>query len=142
MPRSRPLIDRFAEKVALDGAGCLLWLGATKPSADGRLYPVIHYEGRPIGAHIASWFLAYGWWPAPGMDIDHLCRVSLCVHPDHIEEVTHAENLRRGRHAPQRADPTKCKAGLHDWTPENTRYPGRCYPCLLARNKEWKRRNR
>lgn len=32
----------------------------------------------------------------PGLELDHLCRVRCCVNPDHLEPVTHAENLRRG----------------------------------------------
>ena len=31
------------------------------------------------------------------LTIDHLCRVRLCVNPDHLEPVTNAENLRRGK---------------------------------------------
>jgi hypothetical protein len=35
--------------------------------------------------------------PIPsGMQIDHLCRNTLCVNPDHMEVVTNAENGRRG----------------------------------------------
>lgn len=30
------------------------------------------------------------------IDIDHLCRVRHCVNPAHMEEVPHAENVRRG----------------------------------------------
>lgn len=30
-------------------------------------------------------------------DIDHLCRNRGCVNPDHLEPVTHAENVRRAR---------------------------------------------
>lgn len=35
--------------------------------------------------------------PIPdGLELDHLCRVRSCVNPDHLEPVTHAENMRRG----------------------------------------------
>lgn len=31
-----------------------------------------------------------------GLELDHLCRVPSCVNPDHLEAVTHGENMRRG----------------------------------------------
>lgn len=35
--------------------------------------------------------------PVPeGMELDHLCRNRWCINPDHLEPVTHAENVRRG----------------------------------------------
>lgn len=35
--------------------------------------------------------------PVPaGLELDHLCRVRACVNPDHLEPVTHQENMRRG----------------------------------------------
>lgn len=33
----------------------------------------------------------------PGMSLDHACREVACCNPWHLEIVTHAENLRRGR---------------------------------------------
>lgn len=33
------------------------------------------------------------------LELDHLCRVASCVNPEHLEPVTHAENVRRGRAA-------------------------------------------
>lgn len=48
-----------------------------------------------IRAHRAYYEARYG--PIPGgLELDHLCRVKTCVNPDHLEAVTHAENVRRG----------------------------------------------
>lgn len=38
--------------------------------------------------------------PIPdGLEIDHLCRVRNCVNPDHLEAVTRAINVQRGRNS-------------------------------------------
>lgn len=34
-----------------------------------------------------------------GLELDHLCRQTMCVNPSHLEPVTHAVNLRRGNGA-------------------------------------------
>lgn len=34
---------------------------------------------------------------AEGLELDHLCFNPSCVNPDHLEAVTHKENLRRRR---------------------------------------------
>jgi hypothetical protein len=46
--------------------------------------------------------------PIPdGLVIDHLCRVSLCVNPDHLEAVTEAVNVQRGNLAKLTVDQVK-----------------------------------
>lgn len=42
-------------------------------------------------AHRMSWFLAYGAWPTK--NLDHICRNRLCVRPEHLREVTQAQNM-------------------------------------------------
>lgn len=32
----------------------------------------------------------------PGLELDHTCRNRACINPDHLEPVSHAENVRRG----------------------------------------------
>jgi hypothetical protein len=49
-------------------------------------------------AHGVFWERENGPVPA-GHELDHLCGVTLCVRPSHVEPVTHAENTRRGRSA-------------------------------------------
>lgn len=40
--------------------------------------------------------------PIPeGLEIDHLCFNGLCVNPEHLEDVTHQENMRRRNMRPQ-----------------------------------------
>lgn len=87
------LVERF--ELYLDTAtrpGCWLWTGALDPSG----YAVFNSDMSTKKAH--RW--AYQQWVGPllpGMVLDHLCRVRHCVNPAHLEQVTHAENMRRAR---------------------------------------------
>lgn len=89
--------ERFWAKVdRRDGGDCWPWLGTTTSTGYG-LFGVPR-EDRTVGAHRYAYELVVG--PIPtGLELDHLCRVRNCVNPAHLEPVTHAENLRRGREA-------------------------------------------
>jgi len=55
-------------------------------------------------------------------DVDHVraagCVSEACINPEHLEPVTHAENMRRARL-------TTCRSGRHDLTdPANQRWDG------------------
>lgn len=86
--------DRFWSKVNMT-EDCWLWTDAPNGAGYGTI--TIDDETR-IMAHRYSWLLA-GQSLTPGLQLDHLCRVRLCVRPDHLEEVTAAENLARARGA-------------------------------------------
>lgn len=98
-PKSLTDEERFWSKVNITDS-CWLWTGAPNGSGYGTFKAA---GANPIMAHRYSYELA-GNKLTPGMTIDHLCRVRLCVRPDHLEEVTYDENLRRAREANSDAD--------------------------------------
>lgn len=108
---------------------CLLWMAGRDAK-----YGVFWFEGRLVKAHRWAWEQENG--PVPeGLDLDHLCRVTLCVRPSHLEPVTRRENLARGRHANQNTGKTVCVHG-HDLTPENTyRYSNGKRACRTCRRE-------
>lgn len=127
---ARPIVERFWERVNRDGplpfdpylpdlGQC--WLCTLKPNKYGYCEFQIgsRKEGteRKIGAHILSYEWEYG--PVPeGLEIDHLCRVTICVRPIHLEAVTHEENVRRGRGGQFHLLKTHCPQG-HPYDDEN-----------------------
>ena len=88
--------ERFWSKVNKEGpvpafrpglGPCWLWTAGISTKGYGILNPTRKHT---IFAHN---FLRV----APsGFESDHLCRVRACVRPSHIEDVSHAENVRRG----------------------------------------------
>lgn len=73
-------------------AECWEWQGA--PNGAG--YGTFNSNGRRDMAHRWAWTLA-GRSLTPGLELDHLCRNRICVRPDHLEEVTSAENKARAQ---------------------------------------------
>lgn len=72
------------------------WIWPLAPKSTG--YGLWRRQGDSRLAHRVAYERAVGPIP-PGLEIDHLCRVKVCVRPDHLEPVTHAENGRRGARA-------------------------------------------
>ena len=96
----------------IDASGdCWIWLGAPSDSGYGR----VTIKGKLKRVHRVIWETLVG--PiAKNLEIDHLCRVRNCVNPDHLEPVTRATNLARGRSNKPRPF---CRRG-HEYTPANT----------------------
>lgn len=84
--------QRFEQNhIPVPEAGCWLWIAAT--IGDG--YASFMVSGKQVLAHRYAYEKKYG--PVPdGKELDHKCRVRCCVNPDHLEPVTHKENINRG----------------------------------------------
>lgn len=79
--------------------------------------------GQKLQAHRISYTALVGMIPQ-GLELDHLCRNTSCVNPDHLEPVTGMENRRRMFSYPSWIVSGKkftgyCKHG-HEYTPDNT----------------------
>ncbi len=108
------LAPRFWGKVRLDPeTGCWLWVAGTRSG-----YGSYWLNGRDHGAHTVAYRALVG--PVlVGLELDHLCRVTVCVNPRHLEPVTHAENMRRGDVWKYHAAKTHCPSG-HPYSDDNT----------------------
>ena len=117
--------------------GCWLWTNATNDYGYGQ----IGMAGGIVYTHRAAYEL-YCEPIARGNVVDHLCRVTNCCNPNHLDSVDRATNLYR---APvmNGANRNRCKYG-HDLTNEGSYYIRRdkgsklckkCYRYMGARNK-------
>ncbi len=116
---------------AREGGCCWLWRGATYRSFNTR-YGRVSVAGRLILVHRFAYELQHG--PIlDGLQIDHLCRITLCVNPAHMEPVTAKENTRRGV-----GSKTHCKYG-HPFDTANTQIDANGYRNCRACHRRWSR---
>lgn len=129
------LFERFMAKVSPEPtSGCWLWAGAYCPRLG---YGSIKRErGGTEVAHRVAWLLFRGSLP-DDLDIDHaVCRNRACVNPDHLEAVTHRENMRRSlAPAGLNARKTHCLRGHPLFGPNLYEQGGRrqCRECAADR---------
>lgn len=126
--------ERFMAKIQVDDNGCWLWTAAK----DRYGYGSFTVGGIQYGAH--RWSYQHHVGPIPeGLHIDHTCKVTACVNPEHLEPVTQMENNRRARTGIHNAAGL-CANGLHPWPESAMKRPGhapRCRPCRKAADKVW-----
>jgi len=118
--------------------GCWLWIGGR----DTDDYGVIWHDRTTHRAHRVIYESVRGLIP-DGLQLDHLCRTTCCVNPDHMEPVTCRENLLRGKTiAASLSSQTHCKRG-HEFSSGNTRnYRGSrvCRECERKKVKDQRAR--
>jgi hypothetical protein len=128
---AKTLAERFEGKY-IRSDGCWNWT-AFKDHGYGKL---THF-GKCLYAHRVSYELHIG--PIPqGMTIDHTCRNTACVNPQHLRVLSLLDNIRAG----VKATAVVCIRG-HPFTPENTyrRSDGRrsCKVCRDKLTEKWNR---
>ncbi len=138
-------VQKFWAHVNASGE-CWLWNGAThKKGGHGKFCIGKDGEFKTVLAHRYAYELLVS--PIPkGMVLDHLCRITRCVKPSHLEVVTAGENSRRahdyhktiGNPFSGSVSLEACRRG-HVFTPETTyRFKSGhkyCKTCCLLRSK-------
>lgn len=72
-------------------AGCWVWTGST----NGKGYGRFRIGDGMYGAHRVTYALHHR-HDLSGLLLDHLCGITQCVNPDHLEIVSQRENIQRG----------------------------------------------
>lgn len=109
---ARPIenqIKRFFAKVYITKS-CWIWMGGVERGGYGRFFSYDKFNN--ITAHRFSYELFYKIKIPYDKHLDHLCKITRCVNPNHLEIVTPKENvLRSNGLASINAQKTHCKRG-------------------------------
>lgn len=136
----RTRASEICKKILLptDPNGC--WL--QKNALNDKGYARWSVLGRTVYGHRAVYEMFNG--PIPeGKVLDHLCRNTACVNPDHVEVVTQSENMRRS--VPRCSKLTHCKHG-HELSGDNVyiwkkRFKRVCRTCIRENMRRYRCRN-
>lgn len=85
----------IANSVVNPATGCWEWIGA-RTGLRGKInvWCVVLKRTVTKWAYRVSYETFIG--PIPdGLELDHKCRNTICIHPNHLEPVTRDENIRR-----------------------------------------------
>ena len=137
-------MEKFWDKVEKT-SDCWIWKGnKVKTSKNGGFYGRIFIGGRKNGklwyAHRLS-LIVHGIELIEGMEVDHLCFNTLCVRPDHLEQVSGSENRKReyAKYGNPYKPPKTCKKG-HSFDIIRNNGSRGCSICIKAYDREWKRK--
>lgn len=98
MRKKQNLTKRLKSKIHINDNGCWCWTGAVFSKVNGKYAQIRMTSNEKKSclryAHRVSYEHFVG--PVPeGKELDHLCRNTLCINPQHLEPVTHKENMLR-----------------------------------------------
>lgn len=131
--KGQTLKERILEKITIDKGGCWIWKGSKlkKDSGSyGQLRIGTRKDNHLFRAHRISYEQFVGFL-SKELEIDHLCKNTLCVNPKHLEPVTHLVNMQRAKHSLK----TECKHG-HTYTTKNLYLnPKGSRECRVCRKK-------
>ncbi len=71
-------------------SGCWLWMGVMK----SRRYGSFIFEGKHHSVHRVAYEVFTG-KPLRRLTVDHLCGVTICVNPDHLEAIPWKAHAKR-----------------------------------------------
>jgi len=119
--------------------GCWIWSGAVAGSGN-HWYGHANLDGKHIYIHRLMYEIHRG-KIKKGMTIDHLCKVTRCVNPKHLDACTLKENILRGTgRGALNARKVVCRRG-HAFVKmsDGTRY---CFECARISYREYYAKNR
>ncbi len=131
------LPERFTEKfIEEPNTGCWLWIAQVDRDGYGRF----RWKSAKTMAHRFAYEQVLG-QIQEGLELDHKCRTPCCVNPEHLEPVTHIENVRRGNSGKKDREKTHCKWG-HPFDEQNTGKATRqrvCLTCHRLRSRRYRK---
>lgn len=89
------LPPNFWSKIRVDDeSGCWVWVGSKTVAGYGHFGR--RFRRYDTGEYVHRIVVGLREELVPGMVVDHLCRNPSCCNPEHLEQVTPGENVRRG----------------------------------------------
>lgn len=128
------LLDTHPHFIVVVPSSCWIWIANT--THDG--YGMVAIGKSKAYTHVFEFEKHRG--PKPkGLELDHLCRNRACCNPEHLEPITHRENILRGNTLPAMlAKKTHCLRG-HPFSGSNLRVnktgSRTCIACCRIRDK-------
>lgn len=127
-------ITEDSEHRTISTDDCWIYAGVKDDSG----YPNIQIDGSSKGVHRIMYTEHIGAIP-DGLTIDHLCRVTSCINPIHLEAVTKGENTLRRYRLPGEED--KCMQGhplagnVYRYMAKNGLLKRKCRECTRVRDR-------